>query len=176
MGAAFPIGASKKWKGNSIKIASRLATTSSDGRCHCNCNRRQVVVPIRVPISHHVCQIPDWRHFLRAQWNRDMKSYDHKIFTGTWLSVLKTLPKGRKFNQDYFLDEVLPWLSRLKGRVAEWNLSSILLSIWTARCAIMLEKAVWNWNITKSNGALAQLNHPTSAPVTFGCLVFSKKT
>jgi histone-lysine N-methyltransferase SETMAR len=34
------------------------------------------------------------------------------IFTGTRLLVLKALPKSRKLNQDYFLEKVLPSLSR----------------------------------------------------------------
>jgi hypothetical protein len=36
------------------------------------------------------------------------------VFTETRLLVLKVVPKGRKFNQDYFLEEVIPSLSRQK--------------------------------------------------------------
>jgi hypothetical protein len=39
----------------------------------------------------------------------------------------------------------------------------------------MREKSIWNWNITKSNKHLTQLILPTSASVTFGWLIFSKK-
>jgi hypothetical protein len=83
------------------------------------------------------------------------------IFTGTHFLVLEALPKGRKFNQNYFLEEVLPSLSRQKGQIAEINLNSILSSIWTTRCVIMLKKSVWNWNIVKPNDLLTQLILPT---------------
>jgi hypothetical protein len=47
-----------------------------------------------------------------------VESAHHKFwsqfFTGTRLFVLKALPKGRKFDQDYFLEEVLPSPSRRK--------------------------------------------------------------
>jgi hypothetical protein len=36
------------------------------------------------------------------------------VFTGTRPLVLKALSNGWKFNQDYFLEEVLPSLSRQK--------------------------------------------------------------
>jgi hypothetical protein len=98
-----------------------------------------------------------------------------QFFTGTRLFVLKALPKGRKFNQDYFLEEVLSSLSRQKGRIAERNLSSLFLSIWTNRCVMMLERSVSNWNITRSNEPLTQLVLSTSAHVTFGRFVFRKK-
>jgi hypothetical protein len=38
-----------------------------------------------------------------------------QFFTGTRLFVLKALPKGRKFDQHYFLEQVLSSFSRQKG-------------------------------------------------------------
>jgi hypothetical protein len=47
------------------------------------------------------------------------------IFTGTRPLVLKALPKGWKFNQNYFLEEVLRSLSRRKMANRRKKLSSI---------------------------------------------------
>jgi hypothetical protein len=40
------------------------------------------------------------------------------FFTSTRLLVLDSLPKGTKFNQDYFIDPVLPGLDSEKTRIA----------------------------------------------------------
>jgi hypothetical protein len=36
------------------------------------------------------------------------------VFTSTLLIANKTLPTGRKFNQDYFISSVLPWAMKEK--------------------------------------------------------------
>jgi hypothetical protein len=47
-----------------------------------------------------------------------MKTTVAIFFTSTGLLVLNVLPKGTKFNQDYFIDTVLPNLHSEKRRIA----------------------------------------------------------
>jgi hypothetical protein len=72
-----------------------------------DCNRRRVLVPIRVSSSRS-----NITSCIRSGIGTSKVMIT--IFTGTRLFVLKALPKGRKFDQDYFLEEVLPSLSRQK--------------------------------------------------------------
>jgi hypothetical protein len=92
------------------------------------------------------------------------------FFTSTWLLVLNFLPKGTKFNQDYFVDTVLPNLCSEKRRIA--------------RCKFLPSFSVHMDNSMCHNGAkitedlrrdtlreiLTRLMHQTSARVTFGYL------
>jgi hypothetical protein len=97
------------------------------------------------------------------------------IFTRTRFLVLKALPKGREFNQDYILEEFLPSLSQQKSssRRKEYEIEFLVymdkLMCYNARkISLELEH-------NKIERALTQLILPTSARVTFGCLVFPKK-
>jgi hypothetical protein len=54
------------------------------------------------------------------------------FFTGDQMFTLNALPKGRKFNQDSFLEEVLPSVPRQR------TLPSMLWSTWIIHCAITL--------------------------------------
>jgi hypothetical protein len=50
-----------------------------------------------------------------------MKTMVAIFFTSTRLLVLNFIPKGTKFNQDYFIDTVLPSLYSEKRRIARRN-------------------------------------------------------
>jgi hypothetical protein len=67
-------------------IASRLVVTLLNGRFQCDCNHILVIVRMRVSSSHHVCQIPERRHFLRPQWNRHITNYNHNFYGNAALS------------------------------------------------------------------------------------------
>jgi hypothetical protein len=42
------------------------------------------------------------------------KSYDHTLFTANVQLILAALPKGSKYNQDYFIDNLFPALNQVR--------------------------------------------------------------
>jgi uncharacterized protein YeaO (DUF488 family) len=98
------------------------------------------------------------------------------FFTGTRLLVLKALPKGRKFNQDYFLEEVLPSLSLQKSLNRRQQLELDFVVHMDNSMCHNARKISLELEHNKIERALAQRILPTSARVTFGCLVFSRKS
>jgi hypothetical protein len=55
--------------------------------------------------------------------------------TSTMLTLSKTLPKERKYNENYFIFSVLPWLIKEKRRFARKNLgAAFLLQMDTSAC------------------------------------------
>jgi hypothetical protein len=55
---------------------------------------------------------PGIKSRLASEAGSVLQSYAHSIFTGDQISALSALPKRRKFNQNYFLEEALLSLSR----------------------------------------------------------------
>jgi hypothetical protein len=58
------------------------------------------------------------------------------FFTSTRLLVLNFLPKGTKFNQDYFIDRVIPNLYSEKRRMRDARVCRVFQSTWTIQCVI----------------------------------------
>jgi hypothetical protein len=56
------------------------------------------------------------------------------FFTSTRLLVLNFLPKGTKFNQDCFIDTVLPNLYSEKKQIARHKVLLSFQSTWTIQC------------------------------------------
>jgi hypothetical protein len=49
------------------------------------------------------------------------------FFTSIMLIVHKALPKGRKFNQNYFMSLVVPWLTKAQRRFTQKNSGAAFL-------------------------------------------------
>jgi hypothetical protein len=89
------------------------------------------------------------------------------FFTSTQLLVLNCLPKGTKFNQDYFIDTVLPNLYSEKRRIARCKgLPSFSVHMDNSMCQRLLK----NLRRDILCELLSHLIHQTSARVTFGYL------
>jgi hypothetical protein len=89
------------------------------------------------------------------------------FFTSTRLLVLNFLPKGTKFNQDYFIDTVLPNLYSEKRRITRRKgLPSFSVHMDNSMCQRSLE----NWTRDTLHELLTHFIHQTSARVTFGYL------
>jgi hypothetical protein len=87
------------------------------------------------------------------------------FFTSTRLLVLNFLPKGTKFNQDYFIDKVLPNLYSEKRRIARCkSLPSFSVHIDNSMChngAKIIEK------LEKRH--IARAPHPPYSPDLRSC-------
>jgi hypothetical protein len=111
--------------------------------------------------------VPRTKHNISAK-----KTMVAIFFTSTRLLVLNFLPKGTKFNQDYFIDRVLPNLYSEKRRIARRKgLSSFLVYMDNSVCH---NGAKITENLRKDTlrELLARLIHQTSARLTFGYLGF----
>jgi hypothetical protein len=69
------------------------------------------------------------------------------FFTSTGLLVLEALPKGMKFNQDYFIQAVLPGLSNESSEFHAGRVSRSFQFTWTIQCVAMVTK--FRGNLTK---------------------------
>jgi hypothetical protein len=92
------------------------------------------------------------------------------FFTSTRLLVLNFLQKGTKFNQDYFIDTVLPNLYSEKRRIARRKgLPSFSVHMDNSMCHNGA-KITENLRRDTLRELLTHLIHHTSARVTFGYL------
>jgi hypothetical protein len=89
------------------------------------------------------------------------------FFTSIRLLVLNFLPKITKFNQDYFIDTVLPNLSSEKRRIARRkSLPSFSIRMGNSMC----QRSLRNLRRDTLREVLTHLIHQTSARVTFSYL------
>jgi hypothetical protein len=98
------------------------------------------------------------------------------FFTSRRLLVLGTLPKGTKFNQDYFIQSQWPPLERERREFHAERASRPFQSTGTIRCAIMVAKALRNLPREALNEPHTYLILQTLVRATFGCLGFSSTT
>jgi hypothetical protein len=95
------------------------------------------------------------------------ENYGYNFFTSAGLLVLTFLPKGTKFNQDYFIDTVLPNLYSEKRRIARRKgLPSFSVHMDNSKC----QRSLKNLRGDILRELLTLLIHQTSASVAFGYL------
>jgi hypothetical protein len=87
------------------------------------------------------------------------------FFTSIRLLVLNCRPKGTKFNQDYFIDPVLPNRYNEKRRIAR---CMGLLSFSVHMDNSMCQRSLKNLRRDALRELITHLIHQTSARVTFG--------
>jgi hypothetical protein len=99
-----------------------------------------------------------------------MKTMVTIFFTSTRLVVLNFLPKGTEFNQDYFIDTVLPNLYSEKRRIARRKgLPSFSVHMDNSMChnGAKITETLEKRHIER---APHPLYSPNLSRVTFGCL------
>jgi hypothetical protein len=92
------------------------------------------------------------------------------FFTSPRLMVLQALPKGTKFNHDYFIHTIFPGLYNETTRISRKKGVRVCQSTWTIRRVIMVTRSLRNVPTEALNELDTNLILQTSVRATFDCL------
>lgn len=126
-----------------------------------NCNGRWILVSISLFLLQKVCSFT-----IKCRSDDETRLVATKImitpfFTETKLIILDILPKGRKYNQLYFVHKIFPDLKKPNMRYKRRKSGRTSWVPWTIRCAIMDQRSSRNSGSTVFLEYFAYLSRQT---------------